>query len=294
MNKKIGYFYAIMAAMLNSLIGIFSVKLISIGLPTYSVSFYKCLLAFIIISGVVFFTSKIKQWMIYLKNNLKKIIICAFLGFFVLYFFETVAYKYIKVPFVVFLLLGVATITTFILKAFLNTKFLKFGEILSCTLSCTFALIGLILLFDVSDFYEQSIFGVICAVITGMGYGCFLTFSSRFKIGSGLIVVNSLMLFGCIYLLIPFMIYGVQGIHNLTSLGFIIALAIFPTIGEFWCTTKALSILSGEPVQLLELTEPIFSIIMAWLILSQKLNLIQLLGGGFVIIAIYINMFRSK
>ena len=290
MSKITGYCYAIMAALLNGFIGIFSVKLIEIGLPTYAVSFYKCLLALIIITMCLIFTGQFNQWIAHLKNNFKRIALCAFFGFFVLYFFETISYQYTKVPLVVFLLLGTATMTTFILKSILNKKLLKFGEILSCIL----ALIGLIILFDIKSFHGQSIYGVICAVIAGVGYGCFLTFSSRLRIGSGLIVVNTLMLFGCIYLFIPFIAYGAVIIPSFMSLAFLVALAIFPTIGGFWCTTKALSILSGESVQLLELTEPVFSVLLAWIILSQKLNFYQLLGGVFVIIAIYINMFRSR
>ena len=290
MNKTTGYVYAILAAVFNGFIGIFSTKLIKIGLPTYAVSFYKCLLALAIITSYLICTNMLGQWLKYLKANFKKIVLCSFLGFFVLYFFETIAYQYTKVPLVVFLLLGTATITTFILKAILNKRLLKFGEVLSCL----FAVIGLSLLFDIKMVNEQNIIGIICAFIAGVGYGSFLTFSSRLRIGSGLVVVNSLMLFGCIYLFVPFMIYGGNVIPNMVSLWLLIALAIFPTIGGFWCTTKALSILSGESVQLLELTEPVFSLLLSWVLLSQKLTIIQLFGGGCVIVAIYINMFRAK
>jgi drug/metabolite transporter (DMT)-like permease len=290
MSKSMGYFYAILAALLNGFIGIFSVKIIQIGLPPYAVSFYKCFLALVMITCVLIATNQFSQWLLYFKTNWKKVSLCAFFGFFMLYFFETTAYKYTKVPLVVFLLLGVATITTFILKGIFNKRFLNRSE----AISCIFAVIGLILLFDVKHLHNQNILGILCAVIAGIGYGLFLTFSSRLKIGSGLIVVNTLMLFGCVYLFVPFIIGGAQGIPNLISLIYLIALAIFPTIGGFWCTTKALSILSSESVQLLELTEPIFSILLAWIILSQKLNFIQLLGSTLVLIAICINMYRAK
>lgn len=290
MNKSTGYLYAIFAAILNGFIGIFSVKIIQIGLPPYAVSFYKCLLALIIISCILIITKQFFQWLTYLKTNWKKVAICAFFGFFMLYFFETNAYSYTKVPLVVFLLLGTATITTFILKGILNKKFLKIGEVLSCI----FAMIGLGLLFEIGTFQVQNITGIMYAIVAGIGYGLFLTFGSRLKIGSGLIVVHVLLLFGCIYLVIPFIMEGAQVIPNLKSLIYLLALAIFPTIGGFWCTTKALNVLSGASVQLLELTEPIFSILLAWIFLAQMLNAIQLLGGGFIIMAIYVNMSRSK
>ena len=88
MSKSMGYFYAILAALLNGFIGIFSVKIIQIGLPPYAVSFYKCFLALVMITCVLIATNQFSQWLLYFKTNWKKVSLCAFFGFFMLYFFE--------------------------------------------------------------------------------------------------------------------------------------------------------------------------------------------------------------
>lgn len=279
-----GYICAFLAAFLNGLIGIFSVKIIDDGLAPYAISFYKCLIAFVIISLILIVTRKFSDWWKNLKSNFVKLAFCAFCGFFLLYYFETNAYKSIQVPVVVFILLAVATIVTFIITAIANKRMLYKNEIISCLLS----IIGLAFIFDLSNGFTLHI-GILYAVIAGCGYGLFLSFASRLKIGSGLIVVNSLMLFGSVYLGVIFLFNGAVPIKTSYSMIMILGLAILPTIGGFWFTTKALSLLKPENVQLCELSEPLFSIMLSLIFLHQTVGIKEIIGGAFIVLAIYIN-----
>ena len=285
-SSYIGYISAILAAMCSGTIGIFSMKAIHAGLPALSIAFYRCLFALIIITTWLILSGQFKQWLIYLKSFYLKIAVCAFLGLFILYTFETNAYRYSSVPVVVFLLLGSATLTTFILSAILHKKRLQVYEIFSCLL----AILGLSLVFGVHDMHTVKInlIGTVLALIAGVGYGAFLAFGHALKIGSGLIVVNSLALFGVVYLFPGFMYSGFI-LPSISSLPFLLALVIIPTICGFWLTTKALTLIKSSTVQLIELSEPLFAIILSYLVLNQRLSFVQFGGGMFIVAAVFIN-----
>lgn len=268
MTRCLGYLYALLAAILNATVGIFSVKIMSTGLSAYAIAFYKCFIAFLIITIWLIVSKQLPEWISYIKKLWKQLLITAFFGFFVMYFFETSAYQYEKVPIVVFMLLGSALITTFVLSFILDKKRLS----LQAFISCIFALLGLALIFGVNSLLSESLFGIVLALLAGIGYGTFLTVSPRFNIGSGLVTVNSLMLFGMLYLFIPFSIEGLVFVYDLEAIVSLIFLALLPTIGGFLCTTKALTLIKSETVQLLELTEPLFALAFAFTILNQTIT----------------------
>lgn len=291
MSKKyLGLIYALLAAMCNATIGIFSTKLLIDGMQPFAIAFYRCLIAFIILTIYLGFSGNLLIWMKYVKDNFFKLAACAFFGFFILHFFETNAYQYEKVPVVVFSLLGSATIITFVVTAIINKKMLAVNQIISCIA----AVCGLGLLFDLGGTTNFSVTGSTFALIAGCGYGMFLTLSSLLRIGSGLSVVNSLIIFGTVYLFFPFWHYGGGLIHNYQQLWLLICLAFIPTIGGFWFTVRALTMIGSESVQLFELSEPLLSIGFAFVFLQQILSGIQLLGGLLILCAIFINMKFSK
>jgi len=104
------------------------------------------------------------------------------------------------------------------------------------------------------------------------------------------LVVNSLILFGMIYLFIPFAYEGLVFIHDLNTAVLLLLLAILPTIAGFLCTIKALTLLKSESVQLIELTEPVFALLLSLIFLHQYINIWQIVGGAILIGSIYINL----
>lgn len=290
MKQYLGYICAFLAAIFNGMIGIFSVKIMESGLSPYAIAFYKCLISFLIITGWLILSKQLTQWLSYIKRMWWQLLVAAFFGFFVLYFFETAAYKYENVTIVVFMLLGSAVITTFILTSILDRKWLSTYDIVSCI--C--ALLGLALIFGVNVSSSENYLGLFLALVAGIGYGTFLTMSPRFKIGSGLLVVNGLMLFGMLYLFIPFAFEGLVFIQDMNTAALLIFLALLPTIGGFLCTTKALTLLKSESVQLVELSEPVFSIVFSFVFLHQFITLWQVAGGFLLMISIYVNFISTK
>ncbi|WP_420812259.1 EamA family transporter [Photobacterium salinisoli] len=69
----------------------------------------------------------------------------------------------------------------------------------------------------------------------------------------------------------------------------LLLLALLPTIGGFWCTTKSLAILKSQMVQLVELSEPIFALMLGFILLGQLVSPMQMLGGSCILGAILIH-----
>lgn len=260
MNKNYiyGLVLALFAALLNGTVGVLSKWLFQSNLTSAGISFYKCLIAFLVISFLSFFNKNIRMKIVELKSKINYIIVCSFLGIFVLYFFETAAYKYESVSIVVFILLGTSVLITFICSSILLKETKKKYQYIGLVL----LIIGLLIMhFAEGEIQGQSI-GIVLAAIAGIGYGLFLIFTKKFKLDGGLALIWYLMLFGVIFLFFPFYYEGLM-MPSLKSMPLLTCLAIFPTLGGFYCTTKALNYLDAHKVQFFELTEPVFATIFA-------------------------------
>lgn len=284
-NKYLlGVLLALGAAILNGSVGIFSKGLFASHLSPTAVSFYKCLIAFAALSVFFLFHQEFRHQVVRLKKYLKQLVLCSFLGIFVLYYFETTAYHYAEVPFVVFMLLGAAVFTTFIFSTFLlkeRKNVLKVvGFILLTVGLCVMAMAE-------GAASRQLSVGALFACIAGIGYGLFLVFTKKFTLTGGLALIWYLMLFGVIYLFVPFYIEGLT-VPEVNTYPTLLALAIFPTIGGFYCTTKALVYLEANKVQFLELTEPIFATVFAFFVLREMVEGMEWVGAILILVAIYI------
>lgn len=135
---------------------------------------------------------------------------------------------------------------------------------------------------------ENSLLMLINASIAGTGYGLFSVLVKRFKLNGGLFLTKYLLLFGSVYLAVPFLI-NLHSIHFNTDiiLG-LIGLAVLPTILGFFCTTKALSYMSAAKVQVTELSEPIFAALMVWVFIHEQPTLSFLYGAIFIISGIFL------
>lgn len=279
-----GSVFALLAALLNGTVGVISVNLFNSGLPPESVAFLKCFLALSVVGIFLLFTGKVKKLIAYLAIKWHLVAACSFFGFFVLYHFETAAYASVNVAVVVFCLFGASTMTTFFLNCLIDKRWLKNYEIISIIL----AISGLFFILLDNNIGNATAYGLTSAIIAGVGYGFFLVMTKYFKIGEGMITIFSLLLFGLLFLFVPFMKSGaiLPSSNDLPSL---LLLALLPTLGGFLCTTKALIILKSQSVQLIELTEPLFAIVFGYIFLGQLTNKYQIGGGGLIIFSIVVH-----
>ena len=284
MNKAI--FYATLAALCNAFVGIFSVLLFQANFTSFEVAFLKCLLAGLILLLYLSFLKKFKDLLILIKKHFKVLLVCAFFGFFMLYHFESAAYVGMSVASVVFVLFASSLFCAFLCQCLYQKRFLNAKE----TISLILAFIGLTLIFiseggSLQDF--SNVKSLIQAILAGFGYGLFLFFTKYFNLKTGFLGLCALLLIGSFYLAFPMLLNAHLNFNiTLENLSLLLTLALLPTIGGFYCTIKALSLTNANSVALIELSEPIFAMILAFAILAQSPSLFQILGGLCILVAI--------
>lgn len=267
-----GLIFATAAAALNGSIGIFSKILIHEGLNVQEIAFFKTFAAFLLLSLILIRKPFEEQ-----KRNIVSgaaygagkfwvsIALCAFLGIFVLFFFETAAYRHGNAADVVAILMASAAVSALIFgRIFL-------GERVSPTtlLGTAAAIIGIGIIAWSEGATGGNIRLVGNAALAGAGYGMFSVMVKKIGLRGGLCLTRLLMLFGSLFLLLPFL----KVMHPIDWNGKIVlsilALALLPTILGFYCTTKALALMRAANVQVTELSEPLFTAFLAWLVLSE-------------------------
>lgn len=278
----LGFLFALAAAALNSTIGILSKTLMYRGLNANDVAFYKTLLAVILLSLLIVKIPLKQQFKFIQPNNssakvvLIQVAICAFLGIFTLYFFETAAYKYGYAANVVVILMASSAIFALIFGTVLLHEPLSLWSVTGTGLS----IIGI---FVISWSGNSSVLLVVYAMAAGLGYGLFSVYVKKFQLQGGIYLTRLLLGFGLIYLSIPFGFTFHLINVDLKMIASFTGLAVLPTILGFFCTTKALVYLSAAKVQVTELSEPIFAMFLAWLFLNEQPS-IQFGIGAIVII----------
>lgn len=268
-----------MAGLLNGLVGVLSVLMFNQGHHPYFVSFYKCLFAVAFLLLLVIVSNRLTYFIAALRN-FWGLSLCAFFGFFMLFFFETLGYGRINVASVVFILFATSIVTVFTAGALLAKRALVKVEIICIGL----ALFGLFLFLSAHGLTVN--FGVLFSALAGLGYGLFMVYAPKLKVHAGLEHLTWLMIFASCYLCIPFFYrYGFTP-PSLESLPLIMLLALLPTIGGFFCTLKALSYIQSGQVIITEISELLFAAAFAFLLFSQKISITESIGAAFIILAI--------
>ena len=274
-----GIFYALLAALSNATIGLFTNWGIDAAVSPDLIAWLRCLIAFFVVS---FFVAK-KKFRVKLSGwEFVKILSCGFFGIFVLYFFETKAYHYTSVANVVFVLMGTSAVATFILGKWLLKETVSITKVISLI----FVLAGLFFMVSNGEISQQNFTGDLLACTAGIGYSLFLLLTRKFNLASSLQNLWYFFLAGSIFLAGPVLIQQNFAI-TIKAILPILALGIIPTLGGFFCTTKALSLLEATKVQIFEMTEPIFATIIAFIFLGQLVSAHEIIGGILILIGLF-------
>ena len=309
-SNLLGFSFALAAAALNATIGIFSVLLMNTGLKSNDIAFLKTSIAFVLLSALLskkslhFQYQQLQYQQLQYQQLISKdfvsssnksshmrvlgaVAICAFLGIFTLFMFETKAYAYGNPANVVVILMASATISATLFGALL----LKEKVFINTIVGVLLAIAGI---FVISWTSSVDLTLVLFATLAGSGYGLFSVLMQRFGLQGGIYLTKYLLLFGSLFLFIPFMItFEPVDISYHSILG-LLGLAIFPTILGFYCTTSALKYLPASKVQVIELSEPLFAMFFVWLILHEDVTIRFWLGAGLVILGIVTMTKMSK
>lgn len=261
-NFTKGVIFALSAAALNATIGVFSKVLMSNGFAASSVAVIKTILGCLLLSALLLFLKKQPAS----KARWSQAAICAFLGIFVLFHFETAAYQYYAAAGVVVVLMASAAISAILL----GRIFLKDAITANATVGVALAVAGIVVILGTDLRQGFTWQGAVLASIAGCGYGAFSVAMKRIRVSGGLHFTRQLLFFGSLYLLMPAATDGFQtGELSMVAIAALLALAALPTILGFFCTTKAIEYLKPSQVQALELTEPLFAACLAFVVLNE-------------------------
>ncbi|PHM38984.1 membrane protein [Xenorhabdus mauleonii] len=280
-------FYALTAAALNGTLGVLTHFGLNSGISHHQIAFWKCFIAFLILMAYCMVKPSERKTVFALRHKSLQFAILAFFGIFCLYFFETWAFKEAPIPLVSFLVYASGGITLILSSLFLGEKMgvnkcLSFGLII----------IGVYCLFNFAGQTSGNYTGIVLALLGGLGYALFIFLSKLMNIGSGISVLLWLFGFGSIYLAIPAIHEGLQFPSGIALL-MILGLVLLPSIGGFYFTTKAVEEGEASSVQITETSEPLFSTLLAFLIIGETLDWIGTLGALFIMSGLVVSILKK-
>lgn len=280
---RLGVLCALLAAFFNSTSGIFSKLLIGSFRPE-DIAFSKCLVAFLML-GVWVVSSGCWRRISWRLKSLLAIAISALFGIFGLFTFETIAYQEVAAPLVVVCLIGSSTMTTLVAGHYF------FGErITANTLLClVMILAGLLLMLPQGVKADPTY--ILLAMCSGACYGAFLLLTKYLHLAEGIEGTWLLIGMGMLYLL-PLTSTPGTLLFDLEAWRYLLPLAIFPTIFGYFFTIKALRHAPATTVQLFEVSEPVFSALLAFLVLRELVTLREGMGALLVVAALLIYHFK--
>lgn len=273
-----GVLFALCAAALNATIGVLSKVLMNSGFSSSSIALIKTLLGGLLLSGLLVFIKRPLH-----KARWRPAAVCAFLGIFMLFHFETLAYSHYAAAGVVVILMASASIASILLGRIVLKDPINANVMAGAGL--TIAGIAVIFGADVQQGFTLQ--GAALASIGGCAYGAFSVAMKRMGVSGGLHFTRQLLMFGSLYLLLPAASDGFTlGALSPVALMALLALATLPTILGFFCTTKAIEYLKPSQVQALELTEPLFAALLALVVLDEVPRDTLYLGGGLILLGL--------
>ncbi|WP_374220696.1 DMT family transporter [Deefgea sp. CFH1-16] len=211
-----------------------------------------------------------------------------FLVFFCLYFFETWAFSNASIPLVSFLTYAAGGVTLILSAYVLKEKLTRVK-----VLSFGFVVFGVCLIFNYEFVVTGSYFGMFLALIGGLGYALFIFLSKFLKVGCGFSQLVWLFGFGSLYLFVPAVFSGPIEI-NYNAMVPIFFLVVFPTIGGFYFTTKAIEGSEAGKVQIIETSDPLFATLFGFLIFGQILTIGSLWGASCIVFGLLLVVLSKK
>ncbi|USO00971.1 MAG: DMT family transporter [Alphaproteobacteria bacterium] len=283
--KSKGIILALGAAISNGTLGIFSKFCFSDALLPIQIALYRCVYAFFLISLIATFSPMVRSQIYSLRNRSKEISLLAFCGVLLLYVFETKAFALTSIANVSFTVYG-----TGILTVLVGVLFLKEPLTIGLILGILLILIGeYVLLGDVNLIDAKSMQGILYAFIGGAGYSGFIFFARYFRTPSSfgllwwLCGLGSAMLVS--FAAITGESYAIPVSHN----KHILFMAIVPTLMGFYFTAKSVEYIEAGKAQVIEMSDPFFSLLFCSLFLQQPIGIHSILGGSMILLGVFIS-----
>jgi drug/metabolite transporter (DMT)-like permease len=276
-----GELFAILAAASNGTIGVLSRYSFQQNADFIALSFWKCFLAWLLIS-LLLIRKSFRKDVFSLWQRRSQLLTLSFFGVLVLYLFETLAFSKIPIPVTSFLVFGSGIISIILGIVFLSES-LNFSKILATVLIFG----GIYFLMGHFDIGASDSQGAISALIGGAGYSLYIFLSRKFSIPGGFPFLWWFFGFGTLYLAGPFF-YASGGLPNAGGWLNMALLVLIPTIVGYYFTSIAINRAEASKVQLIETSEPVFASVYSFFLFNETLSARESLGAGLVLVGLLV------
>jgi drug/metabolite transporter (DMT)-like permease len=282
MSKPLlGMVCAMLAAFVNGTVGIFAKSAGASGMQPATTAFFKCFIAMLLTGAILAWRRELFAVLKGLLNS-PWLAAAGFSGVFVMNTFEIRAYEVQSVATTVLMFLVGSAVTTQVLARVVFAEKASFGR----WMSLAFSLMGAYLIFR-GEIEYAGIWGCALGMIAGAGYGGYLVIAQKARIASSVATIFQVTLWGSLFLLPGYALSGLQA-PSLDGVWALVGLAVVPTILGYYFTTLAVSYVEASRVQLYELSEPLFAVVLAALVLGEAVSGPQMVGGAFIISSIFV------
>jgi drug/metabolite transporter (DMT)-like permease len=289
-SEKIAIFFILLSSVLFSFRAILVKFAYKYDISTIDLLYYRFLFTLPLIWSFALFYKK-KEFFIKICNW--KIAIntffAGFFGYYLATLFDFYSLEIINVN-ISRVILHTFPIYVILWNSLLSKSLPKKRDIINFILIEIFLLLA-IDIFD-TDFSQTNKIGIFFAFLAAISYSLYYIFNRQIgqKIGSILFTTYSLS-FSFFFVNIHFfVIYDYQiNLYDLSNeaLTVIISMAFFCTFLPLLLISEAISRLGSNRSAIINSSGPVISIILAYIILGEKMNFIQILGSMFVLLLLY-------
>jgi len=132
--------------------------------------------------------------------------------------------------------------------------------------------------------------GIVLVILTALISSIYMVYIKKYISDLDSLVLTTYLCFTCSFVFLAWSLLNREFtfLHNWKELSTASILAFFSTIVGFFAFNKSIKLLNVGIVSILSLAEPVFTIILSFLILGDRLTWVQLLGTLIILLAIYI------
>ncbi len=287
-NKTKGYILATIAAATYGMNPLFALPLYADGVDTDSVLFFRYLFAIIILAAMIKLRGR--SFRIEKKHILPLLAMGFVLGMSSVTLFQS--YKYMDA--------GIASTILFvypIIVAVIMMLFFKEKLTLTTVIGLLLTLTGIFLLYEGEPGEKLSTVGILFVLGSSLSYALYIVGVNQSSLKDlATLTLTFYVLFVGLFIFLWQVDFGMTLDTPTQWYGwlFLLALAVFPTIISFGCTTQAIQYIGSTPTAILGALEPVTALLVGITIFSEQLNTREWCGVIVIIAAVTVVVAEDK
>lgn len=281
MNDKVkGYICAVIAAASYGMIPVFTLPLYNGGMDTFSVLFFRYLVAVPILALMMF--ARGRSFRVNSRELVNLLLVGTLMVISSISLF--MSYRYMNV--------GIASTLLFIYPIFVALiMFMLYKEKISKgTVACMgLALVGIALLYQGGDGASLDSTGIFFVIVSAIAYAAYVVGVNQGSLKNmpPLQLTFYILVFSLVFFGLSVWIRGsVTTPSTWIQWSNIFALALIPTAISFLCTTKAVKYIGATPTSILGALEPVTAIIFSVVLFDEVMTVREYIGVEIILVAV--------